>query len=387
MDRHRAWGSRVLGGSALAVVVGLAGCDRLTRNVGIPLTKPAAAASAPARSLTERLAAGDGQAVEEFHALVRGEPGTALAAIPADKAADVLQGVTASRAGFEKLDPVHRAQSIKAVSAVIERLSVEPAPEGWAEAMTPAAEQFTLGMGDNSPAVRVSAAEAVGRLWAWKPGANLWEDQERAVGAWKERLYTPLAALLDDPEPGVRLTAVAALGRLPLDEKAAPAVARLADPELAVRLQVLNSFAARRDVMTDEDVLPRLFDSQGPIALAAKIVLRARGLEDEQIDLAKAMYDPSTEARLAAIPALLARTDIDPVVWLLQLSHDREEAVRIEAVKALANRTSPEACKRIAEMAIADPSERVRKTVSELPQMAAGLTPKPGANIPSPTAN
>lgn len=386
----------ILSGKGLAVVAGLgfslAGCDsaeRQTASKAVPVTAPGAKAGAAAPAALHapsfaNLERGEAAGAEAFFAAVRSKDEDLTRALPAEQ----LAWLTAARAGFEKLDPVHRAQVVSAVSAAVVRMSVEPAPEGWGEALGPAAEIYTLAMGDASPAVRVGAAEAVGHLWVWQPAVALAADQERALGAWKERLYTPLASLLKDAEPAVRLTAVKALGNLPIDEKAAPAVALIGDPHTAVRLQVLNSFAARRDVLSEEDILPRLFDPEPTIVTASLAILKARGLADDLIALGQKIYHPEASQRLGAIADLSDRTDIDPVVWLLRLSFDRDEAVRVAAVKALAERTSPEAFKRVSEMAREDPSETVRQSAAELlPRMTAALPPLPGTRIPSPTAN
>lgn len=378
MAVRRFWGRTILGGLALGTSsLGLFGCGS-----GERLTSAEAPPVAPAR--TTATATGAEESVERFAELV----GQTDEALDEGGAAACIEALGVVGGVFDRLDPIRRARVVSLTAGLLDRLAVELAPESWGEALAPSAEIVTAALGDPSPAVRVGAVEAIGGLWAWKPGATTWEDQERVIGRWKERMYSPLLRALEDAEPGVRLAAVQCLGRLPIEEKAMPAVGRLGDENPAVRLQVLNSFAGRRDLLTDEDVLPRLYDPEPAVAVAAQVVLRARGLDDEQLGLAKLMYHPRPELRISAIDALETREDIDPVVWLLQLSYDRDDAVRAEALKALARRPSPDACRRVAEMAEGDPSEAIRRSAVELlPRMTAGLAPLPGTPLASPTAN
>jgi HEAT repeat protein len=398
----------ILGGMSRVAILGLAlgqaGC-------GGTNSQPAADRSA-ARTADHPTEAGQ-SSVEGFYAQVRPDDAALTLAVPAAQAIEFIDGLNQVRAAFDRLDPVRKTKALAAASTYLQRIVIEPAPENWGEAMLPTAEMFSAALGDPAPAVRAGALEAIGGLWSWKPGAPITPDQERFIGQWKERLYQPVVRCLDDEQDGVRLAAVQCLGQLQVDSRSAPAVARLGDSNPAIRLQVLNSFAARRDLMTEEDILPRLYDSEPAVALAAQVVLRARGLDEEQLGLAKLMYHPRPELRVSAIEALQSREDIDPVVWLLQLSRDRDELVRSEALKALARRISPDAYRRVAEMAEGDPSEIVRQTASELllkmtaeippPQLkpalgasrlsgqprdlTADLVPLPGTVIPSPTAN
>lgn len=380
MDTRRALGRTILGGLGLAAALGLGGCDtaeRLTTNKAIPVA-PGGPSVAEART----------DPIDTFARLVRPDDAALGQPIAGDQAQASVAALIELRGAFDRLDPVRKAQAVALTTTFMERIAIEPAPENWGEALAPSAEILTAALGEPSAAVRAGAIDSVGRFWSWKPGGAITPDHERIVGQWKERFYTPALSGLDDPEPGIRLAAVQCLGQLAIDPKAAPAVARLDDENPAVRLQVLSSFAGRRDLMTDEDVLPRLYDAEPAVGHSAQAVLRARGLDEEQIGLAKLLYHPRAELRISAIEVLQAREDIDPVVWLVQLSHDRDEAVRAEALKALARRPSPDACRRVAEMAEGDPSEMVRESANQLlPKMTAGLAPLPGTVIASPTAN
>jgi HEAT repeat protein len=196
---------------------------------------------------------------------------------------------------------------------------------------------------------------------------------------------------LGDREPKSRAATVACLGYLPVDSAAANAIPYLDDPASPdVRKQVLVSFARRPALLTEDAVLKHMYDAEAGISEVAELVLRTRGLTQEQISLGSMIFHPKPEIRASVIPLLKERTDVDPVVWLLQLSKDSEESVRISAVEALSRRLSPEVGQRLAEMAATDKSPAVRRAASKyLPevQKTASLPPLPGSPSLLPKAN
>lgn len=365
-----------------------------------PRERATVASSSEGRKATDlegraaRLAAGDSKALATLtgEILSHASEETDESAIPSpileEELPSWLEDLAGLSAGFSRFGPVERAQVIQVVSNILDLLTVTPVPDRWIEALTPSAEILTIGLADASPAVKAASAEVLGRSWSWQPGTAIWPDAERIVASWKNRLHSPLVTLLDDAEPGVRLSAVLALGKLPIDAMAAPAVSRVHDPVPAVRVQVLNSYAHRRDLLTDDDILPLLYDSEQAVALAAQIVLRARGLDDELIGLAKLLYHPRADLRASAIPLIDNREDIDPIVWLVLLSRDEDESVRSQAMEALCRRASPDARRRVAEMANTDPSPSLRDAARKaLDDLTADLPPLPGSPDVFPRAN
>ena len=123
----------------------------------------------------------------------------------------------------------------------------------------------------------------------------------------------------------------------------------------------------------------------------ASLILKTRGLTQEQISLGGLIYSPKPEQRVSVIPLLKNRTDIDPVIWLIQLSRDPVEMVRISAIEALAKHKSPTVQRRLAEMARTDGSEAVRqaagKVVPSAHETTAALPPLPGSSSLNPRAN
>ncbi|WP_169975265.1 HEAT repeat domain-containing protein [Tautonia rosea] len=361
---------------------------------------PSASASTEHRrdeALTDRaglLAQGDAEALIQAKDALQSPSGSnqgeSLAAEPLtqDQLNAWLDDLVGLGSGFRRFGPVDRSRVMELIGGALDRMTVSPVPDRWIEALPPSAELLTVGLADASPAVRAAAAEVLGRVWGWQPGTAIWPDAERTVATWKNRLHTPLVSLLDDAEPGVRLATVIALGKLPIDAMAEPAVARIADEVPAVRMQVLTSFAPRRDVLTDDEVLPLLFDPESPVALAAQLVLKARGLNDDLIGLAKLLYHPRADLRASAIAQIERREDIDPIVWLDRLSHDQDEQVRSQAMEALSRLASPDARRRVSEMAASDPSPTVRDAARRaLDDLTADLPPLPGSPDLYPRAN
>ena len=303
-------------------------------------------------------------------------------AIGADEARAWIDAVGAIRTGFLKFGAYGRGTALVAGTKILNRFAADPAPATWVRALPPMHDLLTAGMSDPNLNVRVTAMAQVGQLWHWKPGCMMSRGESEALADWLNGLHGPVVRRLSDREPKARITAIACLGLVPIDDAAAPAVPYLDDPDAEVRIQVLSSFALRRDLLTEEVVLKHLGDTGPGVAGAAETALKARGLTDEQISLGRMIYHPKADLRASVIPLIRDRTDIDPEVWLLQLSRDREETVRAAAVEALSGRLSPEVRSRLAEMAKTDRSPAVRQAASRVvpPDLGStvALPPLPG---------
>ena len=135
-------------------------------------------------------------------------------------------------------------------------------------------------------------------------------------------------------------------------------------------------------LLSEDAILPRLYDPSPAVVLIAERVLKARGLSADQIGLGRLVFHPRAEMRASSITLLLPRTDIDPIVWLLLLSHDRDESVRSRALEALAGRDTPEVARRLREMAQTDESPKVRAAAAKVapaPPSTVALPPLPGS--------
>ncbi len=312
-------------------------------------------------------------------------PAPEIKALSDADAVEWIEALGGLRAGFLKLSTRGRVLGMVAASRILSFYAVEPCPTHWVEALAPLHDMFTAGLADPDLEVRSAALNQVAQFWSWLPGRTPLPAEEFELASWKDGFIAQVTRRLGDREPQSRLAAIACLGKLPIDSAAAPAVAYIDDRDSAeVRQQVLASFASRPELLSDDVVLKRMYDTSANVAEVAEIVLRTRGLTREQIGLGRMIYHPRPELRASVIPMLKDRNDIDPVVWLLQLSRDEDESVRAGAAAALAERGTPEARRRLLEMASKDASKVVRqaagKGIMPTTDTTAALPPLPDAN-------
>jgi HEAT repeat protein len=201
----------------------------------------------------------------------------------------------------------------------------------------------------------------------------------------------PVVRCLGARDPQTRMAAVACLGSLPIDNAAAAAVAYVDDPNTEVRKQTISSFSQRSTLLTDEMLFKRLHDSDAMIREMTNLILKTRGMSQEQISMGGLIYSPKPEQRVSVIPLLRNRTDIDPVIWLIQLSRDPEEMVRMSSIEELAKLKSPTVQRRLAEMARSDGSKAVRQAAGRVVQSpqetTVALPPLPDSSSLNPKAN
>jgi len=362
----------------------------------VPTTPAKSAADNPLAGINEGLRRSIPGALSELHAVITSKPAdkTAQKAVSVQEAAEWVETLRSIRAGFLKFATPARGTSGLLSVMVLNKFAVDPAPASWIDALQPIHDILTACLNDNEPVVRVIGLNEVAKLWSWMPGRSLTPFEEQLLANWKQGMHQPVVRCLASRDSATRLSAVACLGALPIDEAAAPAVAYLEDHDsLDVRKQTLVSFAQRPGLLTEEMLLKRVHDTDMSIRETALAVLKARGLTSEQISLGSLIFHPKPEFRLTVIPKLKERTDIDPVIWLLELSRDPVEIVRIGAVQALADQKSRSVSinRRIAEMATSDRSEEVRKVARKFvpsnDETTASLPPLPGSSALNPKAN
>ena len=347
----------------------------------------------PLAVVNEGLRNSDPIALSVIQKRVTPKPDEPPVALSDGEASEWLQTLSALRAGFLKYNAPARAMAVNAACRILDKFAVEPAPAQWIKAIGPLHDLLSASLTDSDPNPRYVALAEIGRFWVWIPGRTLMPVEEQALAEWKGK-FLPLVvrclAYRDDAR--TRMAAVACLGVLPIDSAAASAIPYLEnDPSPEVRKQTLVSFAHRDLLLTDDMLLKRLHDQDPSIRETASLVLKTRGLSQEQISLGGLIFSPKPGQRVSVIPLLKNRTDLDPVLWLIQLSHDPVESVRISSIEALANYKTPAVQRRLAEMARSDRSEAVRKEASKFVPSAeettASLPPLPGSSSLNPKAN
>ena len=345
----------------------------------------------PLAVLNEGLRSGNHQVLALIHKRLMPVPNAPRQALSEQDAIAWIETLSGLRAGFPAFNPAGRATAVTDACLILDKFAIEPAPAYWVEALDPVHDLLIASLADAEQLPRYSALVEAGRLWVWIPGRSLTPFEEQTLGEWKAAIHVPVVRCLGARDPETRMAAVACLGNLPIDHEAAAAVPYVDDPSAIVRKQTVSSFSQRSTLLTHEMLFKRLHDSDVIIREMASLILKTRGLSQEQISLGGLIYSPKPEQRVSVIPLLKDRTDIDPVVWLMELSRDPEEMVRISAIEALAKHKSPTVQRRLAEMARTDGSEAVRqaagKVVPSLQETTAALPPLPGSSSLNPKAN
>ena len=388
----RRWTSVAIAGTLAVAVVG-SGLAWLLRPSGKGEQSAQAPAKSPMRTLAEGVRQGDSAALTALCQRVLAKVDQPQPAVGDEEGADLVEVMHGLRAGFAKFSPVGRASAVSAATHLLDRFRAEPAPAVWFESLQPVHDLVIASLVDSNVDVRASALNEVGSHWNWLPGRVMTPLEEETLADWKESFYEPAKRCLSDREPKSRAAAVVCLGALPIDEKAAPAVANAEYPDNGgVRYRTLMTFANRPSLLSVDTVLKRLHDTEPGIPELAELILKGRGLSKDQIFLGKQIFNPHPEIRASVIPLIRERTDIDPVVWLLQLSHDAADTVRGKAVEALVDRESPEVDKRLKEIASTDTSASVRAAAGKhvaksVGETTAALPPLPGSPNLNPKAN
>ncbi len=86
------------------------------------------------------------------------------------------------------------------------------------------------------------------------------------------------------------------LSNLPIDNRGMPAVAYVDDPSTEVRKQTgFSSFSQRNTLLTDEMLFKRLHDQEPMIREMAGLILKTRGLSQEQIGMGGLIFSPRAD--------------------------------------------------------------------------------------------
>jgi HEAT repeat protein len=400
MPERRRASRRVAGILAGAVVVAAIGLGLKFGYFGAKRLGTAGSASgaavinqdSPMSVLNEGLRTGDPHALAFIQQRATLQPDAPRLPLNDAEAAAWVDTLSSLRAGFPRLAAPGRATAVNVACRILDKFAVEPAPAIWSECLKPIHDLLTASLCDAEPMPRYTALVEVGRLWVWIPGRSLTPFEEQTLGEWKGAIHVPVVRCLAARDPETRIAAVACLGALPIDSAAVSAVVYVEDPIADVRKQTMSSFSQRNLLLTDDMLLKRLHDDDPSVREMASLILKTRGLSQEQISLGGLIYSPRPEQRVSVIPLLRNRTDLDPVVWLIQLSRDPVEMVRMSSIEALATHKEPSVQRRLAEMARSDGSPAIREAASKVVPPADGettaaLPPLPGSSSLNPKAN
>jgi hypothetical protein len=150
---------------------------------------------------------------------------------------------------------------------------------------------------------------------------------------------------------------------------ASAVVPLMSDPAADVRRAAMISVGASRELVSDEELLPWLHDSDPGVREMCETALLARGLRDNDVKMGRLVTDPYFLNRLEVIGCLQRDDQVDPNEWLHRLSRDPVPAVRAAAARV---GIEPEwhlrvdFLPRVREMAQSDPDGTVRQIAADL---------------------
>jgi len=277
----------------------------------------------------------------------------------------------------------------------LERASSEDQRAGWADKLAnagePALPTLLALLRHDDPGVCAAAKDAIAHLAAGWPA----DDPRRAAFARRfvdaePRFSTPgRAAALDllpivmatdtpdivDKAKGmlasaaksesvdVRIQAVATALRKDVDCLDA-VVPLLADPAPEVRRAAVLALSPPRDggrpVVSDDDLLRCLHDSDPEVRQLCEMGLRSRGRSPRDIRLGRRYTAPDSAERQKLLIDLADEEELDVTVWLDRLTADPDPAVRAGAARVAAERRADLGA-RLEQMSQSDPDATVRR--------------------------
>jgi HEAT repeat protein len=200
------------------------------------------------------------------------------------------------------------------------------------------------GLADSSKRVRRCAARVLGM-----------------IGSAADQAFEGLVAALDDDSQGVRLRAIAALGRIGDPRAAAPLVALFDDKDDEVREAAVDALGAIGEPAFE--VVSETYKASDSlrVRLAAVAAWVAIGGERAVAQLRTALADPASpkELRVAILDAVQDLTGADALPLLEAALADDSKHVRREAVRSLRDVDAAAATEDLIAL-IDDPDEKVR---------------------------
>jgi HEAT repeat protein len=221
---------------------------------------------------------------------------------------------------------------------------------------------------DATPAVRVSAAAALNDLH-WTPGSELEEahyhiaaGQFVKAAAFGAIAVPPLLIVLADEASSKRRLATEALAQID-DPRALEAIARMTDdPDSGVRVVALGALGRARSKADAYHVRRQLQHPDKNVRACALEALVKIGQPDLLTVLEHALRDSHWTVRVAAAAALGRSGDANAVEPLLQVISDPDADVRQVVAEALGRLRDPRAIEPLI-LAQLDPDNRVRQSM------------------------
>jgi hypothetical protein len=169
---------------------------------------------------------------------------------------------------------------------------------------------------------------------------------------------------LRSEDAATRAAAIQIVLRTPFRKQTAllaEVVPLLGDSSAQVRKTALVALGPARDLVSDDDLITLLHDTNEEVQNLCELALRRRGLQETHIRMARLISDDRPCARLEVLQLLLHAEDIEPGVWLQRLCQDPAPAVRAAAIRAAVAQSQVDMRPRLLEMSQTDASPTVRQ--------------------------
>jgi len=138
----------------------------------------------------------------------------------------------------------------------------------------------------------------------------------------------------------------------------------IGDPEAGVRRAAILALGPVRDgqsaVLSDDDLLHCLHDSDGEVRRLCEMCLRGRGRSARDIQLGRRYTAPNPAERQKLLIDLSDEDNLDVTVWLERLTADPDPAVRAGAARVAVERKA-DLYARLDQMSRTDPDGTVRR--------------------------
>jgi HEAT repeats len=161
------------------------------------------------------------------------------------------------------------------------------------------------------------------------------------------------------PSVEIRLRAIQVAMR-PEVQHLEPVRALLNDPAAEVRQAAVIALGGASEILSDDELLYLLHDSDGEVKRLSRTALRGRGLRETDVQLGRLFASPQPADRLQLLSLLHDDGELEIATWLRRLSRDPCPAVRAAAARAAGEQQVVALQERLAEMAAADPDLTVR---------------------------
>jgi HEAT repeat protein len=206
-----------------------------------------------------------------------------------------------------------------------------------------------------------------------------WHAAEALAAQEPGRVFGPLEAALNDPDPRKRTGAAQALGKLGGDAASASLRKRLDDPEPRVRATVADALGRMNDPALADVLLPLLDDPDSEVVRASAHALGQIGNTAAACPIAAVLVQPGQEVlvRRALAAALAHIPHPDAQEPLLQALHDPDPQVRAYAATALGQVGNEQAHAPLQEL-VGDKSRLIKGTVSDAAKRAIELLERRG---------